>query len=177
MKRCVRKLGKQDFHVRVGRVDWYFAKNGYAKAIIRNRNERPVMWAFAAFIWILFVISIAENRTYLETSLVQGSLPAEMHGWVFYALGGLIMISAVTLGFHFVRYVFKPREFRGASGSVLVGALGAILLNQAPPDLLQDGFSALTGTSQLLAAAMGDGARDVTGLNISSVRFVSDLGR
>lgn len=173
MKRTVRKLGQQDFRDRLKRVDGHFARHGYSKSVIRNRNERPMLWTFIAFVWIFFVISVAENRDYLEASLAQGSLTAELRDYVLYALTGLVVVSGVALGFHLVRFLFKGRDFRGASGSVLAGACGAILLTQAPAAALQDGVSVLTGTSQLLASVVSNGAQDITGIDVSDVRFVS----
>lgn len=175
MKRNVRKLGKQDFQERLQRVDGHFAKHGYAQTIVRNRNERPYLWTIIGFIWIFFVVSIAENRAYLETSLAQGSLPAAFRDYVFYALTGLVVISVVALGFHLLRFLFKKPDFRGASGSLLAGALGAVMLTQLPPALLQDSANAVFGTGQVLAGMVSDPAISAPDINISNVNFVSGI--
>lgn len=175
MKRNVRKLGQQDFRDRLQRVDGHFARHGYAKTIVRNRNERPWLWTVIGFIWIFLVVSIAENRDYLEASLAQGSLQAEFRDYIFYALTGLVMVSVVALGFHLLRFLFKRRDFRGASGSILAGALGAVMLTQAPPTLLKDSANAVFGTGQVLAGMIGDPGIPAPGIDISNVDYVSGI--
>ena len=171
MKRRFQKLGQVEFQSRVGRVDSHFARFGYSKTVIRNRNERPVLWAIIGFVWIFFVISIAQNGEYLRSSLSQGNLPAEYRDYILYALTGLVAISTISLGFHVIRCLFKGRDHRGASGSIVAGALGAILLTQAPQAVLQDSLSVVMGGE--LMAAVADEAQTVTGFNMAKIRYVT----
>ena len=60
---------------------------------------------------------------------------------------------------------------RGASGSIVAGALGAILLTQAPQAVLQDSLSVVMGSE--LMAAVADEAQTVTGFNMAKIRYVT----
>ncbi|MHA6324143.1 hypothetical protein [Roseivivax sp. CAU 1753] len=164
-------MGQDEFRARVGRIDGHFARTGRSKSNIRNRNEHPVFWAIIGLVWFLFVISVARNHDYLSDSLMQGTLSAEHRDYLLYGLTALIMVSTVALGFHLIRCLFKARGDRGASGSIVIGALAAMMLTQMPDGLIQDSFSALTGTSELLASA-SDTAQGAIGINIDKIRYV-----
>ncbi|SFQ27384.1 hypothetical protein SAMN05421853_103163 [Roseivivax halotolerans] len=173
MGKTFKKQGLQEFKARIGRVDSFYARHGFSKPIVSNRCERPVLWSIIGFAWIGFVISIAENRAYLEESLAQGALSAQHRDWILYALAALVVVSAIKLGFHAMRCLLRGREQRGVSGSLLVGALGAIVVTQIPADALHGGVEVLGAGTQAILLAATDTAEKTIGVDTSTIAFVS----
>lgn len=105
-----RKQTQQDFQQRVKRIDPHYHAHGSAKRATQ-RPSRPVLSLLLGFGWATLLVTVARNRSQIEDSLLQGTLPAQYHDYVFYMLAGLLAISAVLLAGHLVRFIV-PRGAR-----------------------------------------------------------------
>ncbi|MBV2361018.1 hypothetical protein KUH32_14735 [Thalassococcus sp. CAU 1522] len=176
MKRSFRKQTQDDFRQRVKRIDPVYAGGGLVPAK-DTTPRRPVLSVLMGFAWVYIVITVANNRDTIEISLTQGALDPRLHSWVFGALAALLMISAVMLGIHVLRFFAKSAAKRGNSGSVLAGALGAVLLIYTPPGVWDAGFRMLDSNSrgvlQSATQTLGDA---LPGVDFNKAIFVSSRG-
>lgn len=173
MKRTCRKLDQNDFRDRIGRIDAHHRKIGLIQPGPRRRNEHPIFWTVVGFVWIFFVLMIGKNLEWLQDSLTQGALSERQRDWVLYAVVAIIMVSLVKIGFHALRLVIGRKGHRGASGSLVLGALAAGVLAYAPADLMEQGLQKLgDGSGEVLLAA-ADEAHAAISVSVSSVTFVS----
>lgn len=178
MARTLTKQTQSDFRSRVKRVDPRFHRMGaqaYSKDRTPRRRTPSLLMGFA---WIYMVASVANNRDTIATSLKQGSLPAQYHDWIFAGLTVLLAASAVMIGLHLVRYLFKDGNKKKNSGAVLFGGLGALMLFYTPASVWTQGYGMLDTHSQsvlMQASAALEGR--FPDLKVDEVAFVTSTGR
>lgn len=170
------------FQARIKRVDPHFARHGVSKRQYTNINKRPVLSVLMGFGWVYFVVSIAKNRDMVKSSLAQGTLGADVQLWIMGGLGLFMILSLFMIAFHTSRFFLKGRDQRGASGSILLGGLAAIMLLSTPPSAYQtitDGV--LSGSSGVLMAALDTAGQNGVDLDldvdVSGLALVSSLGQ
>lgn len=173
MKRTCRKLDQNDFRARIGRIDAHHRKIGLIQPGPGRRNEHPIFWTAVGFVWIFFVLIVGKNLEWLQGSLAQGALSAQQREWVLYAVVAIIMVSLVKIGFHVLRLVLGRKGNRGASGSLVLGAIAAGVLAYAPADLVEQGLQQLGDGSGDMLLAAADEAHAAISVSVSSVTFVS----
>lgn len=165
-----RKQTQQDFQQRVKRIDPHYHAHGSAKRTAQ-RPSRPVLSLLLGFGWATLLVTVARNRSQIEDSLLQGTLPAQYHDYVFYMLAGLLAISAVLLA-------GPPRPLHRAarraprrrnSGGLLAGAAAAAVLAYTPADVFDTGLGLLHENSGTLIQAAAGSAN----VDLASITFVS----
>ncbi|MFD1341754.1 hypothetical protein [Litorisediminicola beolgyonensis] len=177
MTQTFRKLTQSDFQSRIARVDPFFARHGVCRVARTQRVSNPVLWTVIGFGWIYFVVTIGRRRDWLEQSLAQGSLPEHMRDWVLAGLAALIGVTAVMMVLHLARFLLRRRGQRGASGNILAGALGALMLVNAPADMLTGGAQGMGGSvGAFLTAALDSTHTPDASLDVSDIRLVSSKG-
>lgn len=165
-----RKQTQQDFQQRVKRIDPHYHAHGSAKRTAQ-RPSRPVLSLLLGFGWATLLVTVARNRSQIEDSLLQGTLPAQYHDYVFYMLAGLLAISAVLLAGHLVRFIVPrgARHGRRNSGGLLAGAVAAAVLAYTPADVFDTGLGLLHENSGTLIQAAAGSAN----VDLASITFVS----
>ena len=171
MQRALQKLDHGNFTARRKRVDPFYAKHGFCRPRRSNPNAHPILATLFGFGWIYFVISVAQNRGHFEQSLLQGTLDSRYHDEIIIGLTLLVTLSVVAIGVHAFRFLLRRRGERGASGSILVGALGALMLAGTPAEVLT-GPDGLGSTANALLASLDDPAPTM-GIDAGSVALVS----
>lgn len=174
-KYAFRKMTHADFMSRLERVDPHYIRHG--SGLTKNRViERPFLSLVGGFAWAYVVISVARNREYIESSLLQGSLPVQFHDHIFATLAVLLAVSTVFLMLHVLRFAARRNTVaRKNSGRVLAGALMAGTLVYTPASVFELGLGLLDENSRSLIVAAGEGAKNA-GVSFSSVSFVSSQG-
>lgn len=150
MTRSFRKLTHQDFRRRVKTVDPSYYRWGVSGSRRDATVERPMGSALLGFGWAWLVVTIGNNKPLIESSLKQGSLHPDYHGYILGGLAVLLTISGVMLGLHILRYFTKSGGKKRNSGGILVGAFGAFVLIYTPAHVWNAGFNMLDGNSRSL---------------------------
>ncbi|MCR8546318.1 hypothetical protein M4578_00645 [Salipiger sp. P9] len=169
-------MTREDFQARVKRVDPQYFRHGPRK-IHQSGTARPFLFLSMGFAWAYLVISVARNRAYVEQSLLQGSLPAEYHGYIFHGLAALLSVSAVMMLLHLFRYCLRRSgPAKRNSGGLLMGATAAALLVYTPPGVFETGFGMLDDNSRAVILAASSGVKNAVPVDFASVAFVSSQG-
>lgn len=143
-----------------------------------NTQRRPFVSAIMGFSWFYVVVTIAINRSKIEESLLQGSLPAEHHSFVFNALAALLTVSGVFLLMHFARIFKRAGAKRANSTGVLSGAAMAVALIYTPPSVVDAGVGMLDGNSRQLLEVAQNTVRDtLPGVDFAGIALVSSQGK
>lgn len=177
MTQPFRKLTQKDFQSRIARVDPFFARHGVCRIKPATRVSNPLLWTTLGFGWIYLVITIGRRRAWLEESLSQGSLPDHMRDWILAGLAALIGVTAVMLMLHLARFLFRRRGQRGASGNILAGAIGALMLVNAPVDTFTGASGLGANMGEFLSAALDSRHDTAPSLDVSDIRLVSSSGQ
>ncbi|MBN9888037.1 hypothetical protein [Salipiger abyssi] len=174
-KYAFRKMTRDDFNTRVERLDpQYFRGGNAANVQTCCTSARPFLCLLLGFGWAYLIFSIAEKRNLIETSLLRGSIPAQYHDYIFYALAALLSVSAVMLAIHVMRYAFmrRGRPARSNSGGLLAGATMAAALVYTPTSVFEAGFGLLDDDSQSFIMATSQGVREAIPAELTSVAFI-----
>ena len=179
MKRyAIRKQTHRDFESRLKRLDPHFARHGHTTYGKDMTPSRPVFWTLAGFGWFYLVISISNNKAFIEQSLLQGSLQQQHQNIIIAGLGAMLAISGVMLLLHLFRIFAKPGAKRSNSKGVLMGALAALALVYTPPSVFHAGYGMIDSNSRsLLLAAHSTVTNSVPGVDWDKIALVSSLGK
>ncbi|KMK67526.1 hypothetical protein [Puniceibacterium sp. IMCC21224] len=178
MKYAFRKQSKTDFNDRLRRLNSSHGSAGSYRQGADTNSARPILFTLLGFAWFYTVITVAERKSHLKLSLVQGNLPAQYHDMIMAGLGALLAVSGVMLVLHLVRYLMKRGAKRSNSGGILVGALVAATLVYTPPSVFEAGFGMLDSNSRsLIMAASSTVTGNVSGLDWSAIQLVSSYSK
>ena len=148
MNRLIRKQTHRDFRSRVKRVDPAFYRWG-ERANLRDATvKRPFGSVLGGFLCAYVVIAVANNRSYLESSLRQCNLSADVQGWIQAGLAALLAVSGIMLFLHLLRFFLKSGAKKQNSGALLMGVLGAMMLVYTPASVWQTGYGMLDNNSR-----------------------------
>lgn len=172
--RTFEKQTHAEFRKRIKRVDPSFYRWGERGNARDATVKRPFASLLGGFIGAYVIVSVSNNRDYLESSLMQGSLDGQLQEKIMMALAALVAISFILVGVHVFRFLVLRRGGKKSnSGALLTGVLGALMLIYTPASVWQTGFGMMDDTSRSLMLA----ASDATGVDFGKAVFVSSLGR
>ena len=174
----IKHRSRDDFRLRIKRVDPAFYRGGVGGALKDTTAPRPVGATLLGFGWAYLVIAIAGSRATSEQSLRQGTLPDQYHGYIFMTLAALLAISLVMLAVHVFRFVTKRGGKRTNSGGLLIGVLGALVLVYTPESVWNTGFQMMDGNSRSLLLTASATVGDVLpGVDFGAATLVSSFGK
>ncbi|WP_425102147.1 hypothetical protein [Tropicibacter sp. S64] len=179
MTRSFRKLSHQDFRRRVKTVDPAYYRWGESGTRRDTTVERPIGFSLLGFGWAYLVVTIANNRALIESSLQQGNLHADYHRYIFMGLAALLMISGILLMAHVYRFFTRSGGKRRNSGGLLVGALGAFVLVYTPAHVWSAGYNMLDGNSRSLVQVASATKSQIGSVNpmVDAIAFVTSVGK
>ncbi|EPX80394.1 hypothetical protein [Salipiger mucosus] len=173
-----RKMTRDDFDARLGRMNADQSRGAGSKARRNADREHPFLYLLAGFGSAYLVMTVARNREAIEASLRQGSLPAQYGDWVLGGTAALLAVSAVMLGLHVFRLVLRRGTDRRNSGGLLAGVIAAGALIHTPPSVVDAAYGMLDGNSRdLIVAATSSVQDNFPGIDFSTAAFTSSNGR
>ncbi|MDU8911299.1 hypothetical protein [Aestuariicoccus sp. MJ-SS9] len=174
-----RKQTRDDFTRRIEAVDPSHNRRSNRRAPREDKTpSHPFVSLIMGFSWFYVVVTVANNRSRIEESLVQGSLPVEYHGMVFNLLAALITVSGVFLMVHLFRVLGRTGAKRANSSGLLTGAGLAVALIYTPPEMVHAGIGMLDDNSRSLIQVAQDTVREtLPGVDFGSIALVSSQGQ
>ena len=173
-----RTQSQLDFQSRISRVDNASCRRLDTGSVTDTTARRPFGSILAGFAWAYVVIAVASNRAVLESSLRQGSLPAEYHDYIFMGLAALVAVSLVMLCLHVLRLVARRGARRTNSRGMLIGVMGALTLVYTPSGVWDTGLAMMDRKSRnLLLSASSSVSEALPGVDFGTISFASSQGK